>query len=464
MRRIAIALAVPAIAVAVLAASASGRPAATFKWCTDPTFPPMEYTTTSGKIVGFDVDMAAALAKTWGGTSSASKTAFPGLIPALNAKKCSAVISGIFITPDRTKQAGVVSYMHTHRVLIVKAGNPKKIHSPNQLKGLVVAVQTGTKYEEYLKALKAKIGFTLQSYPGDNDAVAQVLHRSRRRRPHAGHVVRVPGEGAPGKIAVGFTFAASDQFGIYFRKADAATLGAQIKDGVARLRVDRHSGQARGEVQDPGQYRQVVVASFDSHLFWSALTSGPYWRGALTALELTAVSLGDRAPDRLLRRARRTEPSAVGPLGIVDLQLVVPRDADAAPALFRLGRAADALERLRAIVVHAVHGCVDRAVAQRSRVSVGDHPFRPDVRRPGPGARGPRARDVGPADPAADRRAPGDPHRDSADRERVHHAPEADVARVDHLAARAADAPRTSSRPRSSSTPSRCSQRSCTTS
>jgi len=34
-----------------------------------------------------------------------------------------------------------------------------------------------------------------------------------------------------------------------------------------------------------------VVASFDSHLFWSALTSGPYWRGALTALELTAASL-----------------------------------------------------------------------------------------------------------------------------------------------------------------------------
>jgi polar amino acid transport system permease protein len=34
-----------------------------------------------------------------------------------------------------------------------------------------------------------------------------------------------------------------------------------------------------------------VLASFDSHLFWSALTSGPYWRGALTALELTAVTL-----------------------------------------------------------------------------------------------------------------------------------------------------------------------------
>jgi polar amino acid transport system permease protein len=34
-----------------------------------------------------------------------------------------------------------------------------------------------------------------------------------------------------------------------------------------------------------------VLASFDWHLFWSALSSGPYWRGALTALELTAASL-----------------------------------------------------------------------------------------------------------------------------------------------------------------------------
>jgi polar amino acid transport system permease protein len=34
-----------------------------------------------------------------------------------------------------------------------------------------------------------------------------------------------------------------------------------------------------------------VLASFDAHLFWQALSSGPYWRGALTALELTAASL-----------------------------------------------------------------------------------------------------------------------------------------------------------------------------
>jgi His/Glu/Gln/Arg/opine family amino acid ABC transporter permease subunit len=34
-----------------------------------------------------------------------------------------------------------------------------------------------------------------------------------------------------------------------------------------------------------------VVASFDTDLFWDALTSDAYWRGALTALELTVVAL-----------------------------------------------------------------------------------------------------------------------------------------------------------------------------
>jgi polar amino acid transport system substrate-binding protein len=220
----------------VFAATASGRQTATFKYCTDPTFPPMEYVGSSGKVTGFDIDMAAVLSKTWGDTAAASKTAFPGLIPALNAKRCDAVISGIFVTPDRKKQAGVVPYMRTHRVLIVKAGNPKKIHSPNQLKGLVVAVQAGTKYEEYLKALKAKIGFTLQSYPGDNDAVAQVLLGRADAVLTQDTSFAYQSKQHPGKIAVAFTFAASDTFGIYFRKADASGLGMQIADGIAQLK------------------------------------------------------------------------------------------------------------------------------------------------------------------------------------------------------------------------------------
>ncbi len=43
--------------------------------------------------------------------------------------------------------------MRSHRALVVQAGNPKRIKGPNDLSGKTVAVQAGTKYEEYLKAL-----------------------------------------------------------------------------------------------------------------------------------------------------------------------------------------------------------------------------------------------------------------------------------------------------------------------
>ena len=238
MRKALILVALATAALAVAGSAGATRHAGTFKYCTDPTFPPMELATASGKITGFDVDMAQALSLTWGANAVAVKTAFPGLIPALSAKKCDAVISGIFITSDRLKQAGAVAYMHSHRVFIVKAGNPKHVTTPNSLKGLNVAVQGGTKYEEYLKALKAKIGFSLQSYPGDSDAVAQVLlGRSDAVLTQDTSFAYQAGK-HPGKIAIAYTFGSPDAFGVYYRKADAGTVGSQVKDGIATLKAN----------------------------------------------------------------------------------------------------------------------------------------------------------------------------------------------------------------------------------
>src|SRR6201997_1989623 len=56
-----------------------------------------------------------------------------------------------------------------------------------------------------------------------------------------------------------------------------------------------------------------MLASFNTHFFWQALSSGPFWRGALLALELTIVSfaasiiigfflaLGRSSPSRAVR-------------------------------------------------------------------------------------------------------------------------------------------------------------------
>ncbi len=232
MKRTTIVLALVSGLLAIpVSAGAAGQ---SLGFCTDPTFPPMESATTSGKMVGFDIDMATAIGKLWGGSSKPVKTAFPGLLPALGAKKCDAVISGIFITPDRTKQFPAAAYMHSHRALLVRAGNPKGIKSPNDLKGKNVAVQAGTKYEQYLKALKAKIGFSLQSYPGDTDAAAQLLLG------RADAILTQDTSAAyqigkhPGKLQIAYLFPQQDAFGIYYRKGDA--IGDQLKSAIASLK------------------------------------------------------------------------------------------------------------------------------------------------------------------------------------------------------------------------------------
>lgn len=212
-----------------------------FKYCSDPTFPPMESKTTAGKPVGFDVDLANAIAKHWKVRASFIETGFQGLLPGLASKKCNMVISGIFITADRVKQFPAVAYMKTHRALVVQAGNPKRINGPNALSGKTVAVQAGTKYEEYLKGLNdqfrsaGRAQFTLQSYPGDADAVAQLLIG------RADAVLTQDTSGAfhkkahPGKLAIPYLFPETDTFGIYYRPADKK-LGTALRAAIKTLK------------------------------------------------------------------------------------------------------------------------------------------------------------------------------------------------------------------------------------
>lgn len=217
------------------AAGASRQAAATsFKFCDNPTFPPLESTTTGGKPVGFDIDMANALGKQMGGKATYVFSSFSGLLPALAAGRCDVVISGLFITPDRTKQFPAISYMKSHRALVVAGGNPKHISSPNALKGKNVAVQAATKYQAYLQGLQKKLGFTLHSYPGDTDAIGQILLG------RSDAVLTQDTEAAyqitqhKGKLMIGYLFPQTDRFGIYYKRGSA--IGGQLKSALAALK------------------------------------------------------------------------------------------------------------------------------------------------------------------------------------------------------------------------------------
>ncbi len=242
MRRSLSLLGLVAVVVAAFVASGSAgaahRAAAgtSFKYCDNPTFPPMENSSTGGKPTGFDIDFANDLASQMGGKATFVFSSFSGLLPALGAKRCDVVISGIFITPDRTKQFPAVAYMHSHRALIVAGGNPKHITKPADLKGKSVAVQAGTKYALYLQGLQKKLGFTLRTYPGDTDAIGQILIG------RADVVLSQDTSAAyamsqhPGKVAIGYLFPQTDRFGVYYRRGDP--IGGKIASAIKALKAN----------------------------------------------------------------------------------------------------------------------------------------------------------------------------------------------------------------------------------
>jgi polar amino acid transport system substrate-binding protein len=242
MKRYVVGLFLLAGVLAVAGAAGAAAPVkGSFKYCSDPTFPPLESKTAAGKPVGFDIDMANAIAKLWKVKARFVETGFTGLLPGLDSKRCNVVISGIFVTPDRTKTFPAVAYMRSHRALVVQAGNPKRINGPNALSGKNVAVQAGTKYEEYLKALNdqfkssGRAQMNLQSYPGDTDAIGQLLVG------RADVVLTQDTSGAfqkkqhPGRLAISYLFPESDAFGVYYRKSDTK-LGVGLRAAIKKLK------------------------------------------------------------------------------------------------------------------------------------------------------------------------------------------------------------------------------------
>jgi polar amino acid transport system substrate-binding protein len=222
-----------------------------FTVCTDASYPPMEFYRTPGDRdpVGFDMDMAAALAKGWGVKPRIVATDFPGLLPALAAGRCDAVISGMFVTPARAAQFPAVPYLRSSQVLLVRAGTTG-IAGPDDLAGKTVAVQAGTEYEKRAHALDEKLraegkpGITVQAYPKGSDVAEQLLTGRAAAGITQDTEAAYRAEVQPGKFAVAYTYPATDMFGIYLPKgADMEVVQAAVdklrKDGTLGKLVSR---------------------------------------------------------------------------------------------------------------------------------------------------------------------------------------------------------------------------------
>ena len=146
-----------------------------FVVCTDVPYPPAE-SLDGDEYVGYEIDLMDEVADRLGTDATYEKTIFDSIIPALNAKKCDAVISSMNVTPEREKQVNFVKYMAIGQSLMVKAGNEGDISSLDDLAGKSVAVQVGTTLKDALdkKSKELDKPIDVQTFP-DAGAAANAL-------------------------------------------------------------------------------------------------------------------------------------------------------------------------------------------------------------------------------------------------------------------------------------------------
>ena len=146
-------------------------------YCSDISGPPLGYFDENNNPIGSDIDLGKEIAKRMGVTAEFSNTPFDGIIPALQAKHCDAILSQLFDKPKRREVVDFVDYMYSSEALLVHKGNPKNIHSLDDLSGVKIAVENGTTIQSLIDEQNAKFAAAgkppanIVVYPKDSDAL-----------------------------------------------------------------------------------------------------------------------------------------------------------------------------------------------------------------------------------------------------------------------------------------------------
>jgi polar amino acid transport system substrate-binding protein len=147
----------------------------TLKTAVDGTFAPHAMPKLSGGTEGFNVDLAEAIGKKLGKTVTVDSTQFSGLIPALQAGTYDFIIAPVTVTKERAENLLFTEgYLNTDFQFITKKDAPD-IAKLEDLRGKVISVNKGSAYDSWARGLEEKIGWKVESFGTQTDAVQAVL-------------------------------------------------------------------------------------------------------------------------------------------------------------------------------------------------------------------------------------------------------------------------------------------------
>jgi polar amino acid transport system substrate-binding protein len=132
---------------------------------------PWEFEDKSGQLVGFEVDLVNEIGKRLNRKIEFVNTPFTGLFPAISSNRIDAAVSSITITPKRLQTLDFAQpYYDSDQSLTVKADSG--IKSAKDMKGKVVAVDTGSTGDIWVKEHMQEYGFKdVRRFEGLNPAM-----------------------------------------------------------------------------------------------------------------------------------------------------------------------------------------------------------------------------------------------------------------------------------------------------
>lgn len=209
---------------------------------TSADYKPFEYKE-GDNIVGFDVELAKALAKKAGYEIEVQDMDFNSLITALKSKQVDLVLSGMTPTPERKKQVDFSDVYYTANHMIVSKKD-SGIQSLKDLKGKTVGVQLGSIQEEKGKELSPEYGFKTE----DRNRISDLVQEIKSDRFDAAII--------EGIVAEGYFKSNDDLQGFVIPDAKAEEAGSAIAFRKDSELTDKFN-KALKEMEDNGELEKL---------------------------------------------------------------------------------------------------------------------------------------------------------------------------------------------------------------
>lgn len=123
----------------------------------DPSFPPFELLDTDGRPVGFDVDLARAIAARWGVEASIESVGFDGLIDAVWAGRIDTALSALPYQPQFSQDVVFSRPYFEAGLMLVTAAGRDDLDTVEDLAGLRIAVEWGSEGDLQARALARRL-------------------------------------------------------------------------------------------------------------------------------------------------------------------------------------------------------------------------------------------------------------------------------------------------------------------